>query len=78
MYCNTHVSTSLLAEIQHILYFNPDNGFVIASANTPDSNHPIKILGRIGQLYSGFRGEFTGIWKKDKTYGYQFWASNVE
>ncbi len=63
---------SLEGEVTHIVFSNPENGFVIARISSGEHPGQVTIVGSLGQLVPGEHVKLSGIWHNDQRFGLQF------
>ena len=63
---------SLEGEVTHIVFSNPENGFVIARISSGEHPGQVTIVGSLGQLVSGEHVKLSGTWHNDQRFGLQF------
>ena len=62
---------SIKAEVQSVVYHNPDNGYAVARVRAKDEPGVITIVGCLGQLQPGEFLEIEGEWKTHPKFGRQ-------
>ena len=62
---------SIKAEVQSVVYHNPDNGYAVARVRAKDEPGVVTIVGCLGQLQPGEFLEIEGEWKTHPKFGRQ-------
>jgi exodeoxyribonuclease V alpha subunit len=65
------MAASIKAEVQSVVYHNPDNGYAVARVRAKDEPGVITVVGCLGQLQPGEFLEMEGEWKTHPKFGRQ-------
>ncbi len=66
------------AEVQSVVYYNKENGYVIARVRVKDEPGQISIVGTMGELVAGSTLDLSGKWAVHPKFGRQFEVSTFE
>ncbi|MHC1751788.1 SF1B family DNA helicase RecD2 [Humidesulfovibrio sp.] len=72
------MAASIKAEVQSVVYHNPDNGYAVARVRAKDEPGIITVVGCLGQLQPGEFLEIEGEWKNHPKFGRQLEASSFK
>ncbi len=72
------MAASIKAEVQSVVYHNPDNGYAVARVRAKDEPGVITVVGCLGQLQPGEFLEIEGEWKNHPKFGRQLEASSFK
>lgn len=72
------MAASIKAEVQSVVYHNPENGYAVARVRAKDEPGIITVVGCLGQLQPGEFLEIEGEWKNHPKFGRQLEASSFK
>ncbi len=72
------MAASIKAEVQSVVYHNPENGYAVARVRAKDEPGVITVVGCLGQLQPGEFLEIEGEWKNHPKFGRQLEASSFK
>jgi exodeoxyribonuclease V alpha subunit len=72
------VPAVIKAEVQSVVYHNPDNGYAVVRVRAKDEPGIVTVVGCLGQLTPGEFLEITGEWKTHPKFGRQMEASSFK
>lgn len=72
------MAASIKAEVQSVVYHNPDNGYAVARVRAKDEPGIITVVGCLGQLQPGEFLEMEGEWKTHPKFGRQLEVSSFK
>lgn len=72
------MAASIKAEVQSVVYHNPDNGYAVARVRAKDEPGIITVVGCLGQLQPGEFLEIEGEWKNHPKFGRQLEATSFK
>ncbi len=70
--------SSLVGEIQHIVFYNPQTQYVVAKLKCPDVLPQVTVVGQLGQLAPGEKVILSGTWQDHPKFGKQFQAGRCQ
>ncbi len=72
------MTASIKAEVQSVVYHNPDNGYAVVRVRAKDEPGVVTVVGCLGQLTPGEFLEIEGEWKTHPKFGRQLEAKNFK
>ncbi|MGB0334503.1 MAG: AAA family ATPase [Opitutales bacterium] len=68
----TRRDETITGVLERIIYFNEENAYCVAEVHTPESKHPVTVLGPLPGVQCGETLKLHGEWTRHPTHGNQF------